>query len=99
MTGQEMKSSSTTLIVRRFGSFEVARGLIVSLLSCLMMNGSICFAGAPANDDCANATTLVLGENPFTTVGATSAGPGVCVTIGNDVWFKFNSTFTGGLQI
>jgi len=84
---------------RSLGSKVAGRALALWLLGCLAVQGSSCWAGAPANDDCANATTLALGENPFTTVGATSAGPGVCETIGNDVWFKFNSTFTGSLQV
>jgi hypothetical protein len=61
---------------------------------------TVALAGAtPSNDDCGSPITLQLGATPFTTEGATTAGPGVCAVIGGDVWFKFKSTFTGNLRV
>jgi hypothetical protein len=57
------------------------------------------FAGEPANDDCADAINVALGETPFTTEEATSAGPGVCVNFGKDIWFKHRARFTGVLRV
>ncbi|MCI0362308.1 MAG: integrin alpha [Phycisphaerales bacterium] len=77
------------------------RSLAALSLLATLYQSSLCLAGAtPANDACANADTLTLGLNPFTTVGATYAGPPVpCTSIGADVWFKFQSTFNGPLRI
>src|SRR5436190_15078904 len=56
-------------------------------------------AAPPANDACANARVITLGPNAFTNEEATLDGPGVsCATsVGHDVWFHFDSTFTGTL--
>lgn len=56
-------------------------------------------AAPPANDNCTSPTTIQLGQTPFTTVDATSAGPGVCVAFGKDVWFKHRAKFTAKLLI
>src|SRR4029453_9877243 len=61
---------------------------------------TVALAGAtPSNDDCGSPITLQLGAPPFTTEGATTAGPAMCAVIGGDVWFKFKSTFTGNLRV
>ena len=92
---QECTPSSKTLINRAIRPLVACRALTVWLPACLALQGSVCWAGAPANDDCANAITLALGQTAFTTVGATSAGPGVCVTIGNDLLILKNSSRSG----
>lgn len=56
-------------------------------------------AAPPANDDCANPQTIQLGQTPFSTLEATSAQPGVCVSFGMDVWFKHRAKFNGLLSI
>src|SRR5512145_1513107 len=78
-----------------------ALGVISGLAVAAMWPGSACFGGAtPANDNCSNATTAVLGLNPFSNIGATLAGPDIpCAPIDADVWFKFTSTFNGPLKI
>src|SRR5262245_25205336 len=76
------------------------RSLVLASVGSVLFNHSAALGGAtPSNDDCSSPIIVNLGLNPFTSEGATSAGPGVCVTIGNDVWFKFKSTFTGNLRV
>ena len=53
----------------------------------------------PANDDCANATTI--GDNEslyFTTIDATIDGPQDYITQPN-VWFKYTASITGPVQV
>jgi hypothetical protein len=55
----------------------------------------------PVNNICSTPTTIGLGATPFSTVGATSAGPALaCLETGvtniyNDVWFRFVPTASG----
>lgn len=62
----------------------------------------------PANDDCANAITIMDGVTPFTTVLATTDGPvnaaGSCTSfwddqVHNDVWYAYTATCTGTVSI
>jgi len=59
----------------------------------------------PPNNDCANARTAELGDNPFTTVGATTDGPALAAgctpdnQIHQDVWFTYFAPMTGNLVI
>lgn len=61
----------------------------------------------PPNNLCSNAQVITLGlDQPFTTVGATTDGPGhtgTCFlfssnTAESDVWYSFTSPFTGFVQ-
>ncbi len=58
--------------------------------------------GGPANNECADATELSLGSNPFSTILATGSTvlPAECVsfasaTIFNDVWYTYTATGDG----
>jgi len=60
----------------------------------------------PSNDNCANRAGIGLGTTPFTTVGATTDGPGHagCDFFGsnqvtNDIWFNYPSQCDGTLRI
>jgi hypothetical protein len=89
-----MKSSSR---IKRSG----ARAIRVALTGvALAAPPSLASAGVtPANDDCADAFDIGLGDTPFTNVGATVEPPGVCAQFGRDVWFRFESTFNGVLRV
>ncbi len=58
--------------------------------------------GPPANDACANASTLAVGSTAFNTTGATTDGPDETgcsfsspTQIGADIWYKFIANCTG----
>jgi hypothetical protein len=53
--------------------------------------------GVLANDECAGATALSVGDNgPFTTVGATGSSPAMsCGSGGCDVWHRFTAPCSG----
>lgn len=60
----------------------------------------------PANDACAAAATIGLGDTPFTTVNATTDGPphAACSSGGDnqvnrDVWYRYTSDFDGELTV
>ncbi len=60
----------------------------------------------PANDDCANAVAIGLGDTPVTNECATPGGPdhttcndGFLVGLGLDVWYTHEATFTGELRV
>ena len=55
--------------------------------------------GPPANDDCADKITIGLGETPFTTEGATAINQNLCGPVGKDIWYRFDSTFKGFLEV
>lgn len=84
-------------VFSRGRSHRIAALLAGAVISCLV--GSVALAAPPANDDCANPQTIQIGQTPFNTLQATSAGPGVCVSFGLDVWFKHRAKFTGLLSI
>lgn len=61
---------------------------------------ALSIAAAPANDECASATPVVLGANgPFSNLGASnSAQPAAICGLGgnkNDVWYSFTATCPG----
>jgi hypothetical protein len=63
-------------------------------------------AGAPANDDCENAIAAFDGNNPFSTIGATTDGPphASCDLAGEsqinqDIWFDYTATSTDVVNI
>lgn len=61
----------------------------------------------PPNDECADAIVVSAGATPFTTEGATAAGPAMPFSCGNpsgwemvtDVWFRHTAACTGLLEI
>lgn len=93
------------MISRLTGGRSVNRRAIptVAVLSLVALfiaaMSSVALAVPPANDDCTDATNIGLGDFPFTTAQATSAGPGVCVNFGKDIWFKHRARFTGSLLV
>ncbi len=66
-----------------------------------------CAQPPPDNDNCEDAITVVDGDTPFSTVGATTDGPvdgaaGPCADdfVGfNDVWFDYTVSCTGFLNV
>lgn len=75
-------------------------------LNALLMMGSAGRALAqPANDNCANAIPISDGDTAFSTVGATTDGPGhagTCPFDGQtyeDIWFQYTATCTGELTV
>ncbi|MCH7871754.1 MAG: hypothetical protein IID33_08635, partial [Planctomycetes bacterium] len=72
--------------------------------ACLCTLSTCAFGAPPDNDDCIDAGVAVGGDNPFTTIDATTDGnpDPVCLTnlvnqIDNDVWFKYSAECTGNL--
>lgn len=65
------------------------------------------FTPPPANDECSGATQIVMGENAFSTLGATTSGPSLPVScnegagtqMNNDVWYFYLSFCNGTLSI
>ncbi|MDA1008151.1 MAG: hypothetical protein O2800_03980 [Planctomycetota bacterium] len=63
---------------------------------CAKLAGVTCTSGPPLNDACANASDLVVGDNPYVMAGSTLDGPplnSVCSPTGaanviRDVWFR-----------
>jgi hypothetical protein len=58
----------------------------------------------PINDECVNAITAFNGSTVFDTRGATTDGPAIspqagCAAVNQDVWFKYNATCSGMLEI
>lgn len=64
-------------------------------------------AGAPENDDCADALVLLDGLTAFSTVGAITDGPaltGDCIKFGDDqvnqdIWYTYAATCTGTVSV
>lgn len=82
---------------------DKVRNRFAALAATLLLAPAAAWAQAPANDDCAGATTLTVGATCTTTagtsVGATqSRAPIACAgftsAAANDVWFKFVATNT-----
>jgi len=71
---------------------------VLALVAAGVLSG-FAMAVPPANDECADATNVGLGQFPFSTLQATSSGPGVCVPFGLEIWFKHRARFTGSLLI
>ncbi|MBA7624837.1 hypothetical protein ES703_32251 [subsurface metagenome] len=72
--------------------------LLVCVLTLLL--GIVDIAvGAPANDNCANATSVGnVTDLAFDTTSATFDGPGHCTTSSN-IWYLYTATQSGGLTI
>lgn len=74
---------------------------------CVLQGFELCGAVAPPTDACAAATSIGLGETPFTTIAATTDGPplppecdeGFGLMFVNDIWFTFTATQTGLLTV
>ena len=69
--------------------------------ACLFTLSTCAFGAPPGNDDCIDAGVAVGGDNPFTTIDATTDGnpDAVCLNllvsqIDNDVWFNWTATVT-----
>ena len=75
------------------------RAMRATAAAMIVAASNAAFAGAPANDDCSDAITIQLGQTPFTTEDATSAGPGVCVNFGKDIWFKHRAKWNAKLKV
>lgn len=70
----------------------------------LAANNPLCSGGGSDNNTCANATAIVPGTYPFSTVNATTDGPAQpgspCDAFGqnnvnNDIWFTYTATCNG----
>jgi len=70
-----------------------------SAVAMIVAASNAAFAAPPANDDCSDPITIQLGQTPFTTAEATSAGPGVCVNFGKDIWFKHRAKWNAKLKV
>jgi hypothetical protein len=92
-------TAGTTYIIR-VGGFDGATGTTELLVS----------QGAPVgppNDNCADATVAIVGNNAFDTNGSTTDGPNPtdvsCGAFGtsffNDVWFTFTAPTTGNFLV
>ena len=92
-------TAGTTYIIR-VGGWDGATGTTDLLIS----------QGAPvgpANDNCADATVAIVGNNPFDTNGSSTDGPNPtdasCGAFGaaffNDVWFTFTAPTTGNFLV
>lgn len=64
--------------------------------------------GAPANDDCANATPVADGTYPFSNVGATTDGPldTICNfgfidggAVNSDIWYQYVAPYDGRVTV
>ena len=62
---------------------------------------AVTIGGAPANDNCANASNLTLGTTYSTgvTTSATNDGTSSCDPTGNDVWYNVTLGATGTLNV
>lgn len=69
------------------------------LLPCLLAVTSSA-AAQVANDECANATPLSLGSNPFQTlIGATPSPVTWGGTAAQDIWLRYDADYTGQLTL
>ncbi|MCH8211891.1 MAG: carboxypeptidase regulatory-like domain-containing protein, partial [Planctomycetes bacterium] len=67
----------------------------------------LCFVPPPPNDNCADAIPIDNGDTPYTTIGATDDAPplppgcdeGFGLGFGSEIWFNYNSSFTGLLTV
>jgi len=72
--------------------------LLVFVLTLLLGTANLA-VGAPANDNCANATSVGnVTDLSFNTTLATFDGPGHCTTSSN-IWYVYTATQSGGLTI
>ena len=72
--------------------------LLVCVLTLLLGMANLA-VGAPANNNCANATSVGNVTNlAFDTTSATFDGPGHCTTAPN-IWYVYTATQSGGLTI
>ena len=55
--------------------------------------------GPGPNDNCADRAPIDNGATEFSNEGATDDGPAPCGLLGSDIWFNYNSTFTGSIDI
>ena len=53
----------------------------------------------PINDDCVDRIEITNGVTPFSTINGTPDGPVPCGPGGADIWFNYNSEFTGTLVV
>jgi len=59
----------------------------------------------PANDDCADATSVSNGSHAFDTLGASTDGPAInpsqpaCTEVNQDVWFSYTALCSGLLTV
>jgi hypothetical protein len=60
--------------------------------------GNLTITPPPGNDACANAAPITNGLTPFTTLGATTDGPGDC-PVGQDIWFVYTANATGNVTV
>ena len=69
--------------------------------------GKLCFVPPPDNDNCADAIPIDNGDTPYTTIAATDDAPplppgcdeGFGLGFGSEIWFNYNSSFTGILTV
>ncbi len=72
--------------------------LLVCVLTLLLGMANLA-VGAPANDNCANATSVGNVTNlAFDTTSATFDGPGSCETAPN-IWYVYTATQSGGVTV
>jgi hypothetical protein len=53
----------------------------------------------PPNDNCPNRLPIENGSTDFDNINATTDGPAPCGGLGSDIWYNYNSDFTGDLII
>ncbi len=99
MTASDVEyTMNTTCMDRGATGFDNFYGWgIVNAHDAMVLAGSV-----PANDNCGNATQIFGGPQPFSTIGATGAGPsepGECSDFDNDVWFKYLAEWDGPIEI
>ena len=97
VTDDQGSAAQTTMTATTltFGPYVNATDVVITVsndndVSCVQTSGTLTQASCPpANDECAGAESLVIGNTvPGTTAGATGASATSCNgSIGNDVWY------------
>ena len=80
----------------RFGSLKSFMGGLAGLA---LTPGLVLAGVTPSNDDCSDPIAVGIGNTAFTNENATTSGPPMCAAIGKDVWFRFDCTFDGFLEV
>jgi hypothetical protein len=94
------RQSRITFPVVNGNTYLIAVGGFSNAMGDGFITRSAVIPGAgPANNICANAAPATNGNNPYTTVGATTDGPAQCVNTTNDVWFRYIATATGQVEM
>ena len=91
---------------RGFACTRFAVRRLLLLLPCALVSTQFTWA-QPANDDCANRITIGEGATPFSTIAATTDGPGFPLACEdglddqcyNDIWYEITPQVSGNMLV